>query len=85
VVTGFRAKKQVEKKIKNPAHMCEWRRKNLHSYETDLIYDTPDGKMRTIKAEKPHLWEEGKAGVLFLASRMASALPAEAIKDTNLH
>jgi hypothetical protein len=35
-------------------------------------------------AEKPHLWEEGKAGVLFLASRMASALPAEAIKDANL-
>jgi hypothetical protein len=49
---------------------------------TDVIHNTPDGKMRTTKDEKPHLWEEGKAGVLFLASRMASALPAEAIKDT---
>jgi hypothetical protein len=44
----------------------------------------PNGKMRTIKPEKPHLWEEGKAGVLFLASRMASALPAEAIKYANI-
>ncbi len=51
---------------------------------TNLIHNKPDGKMRTIKAERPHLWEEGKAGVLFLASRMASALPAEAIKDINL-
>jgi hypothetical protein len=40
-------------------------------------------KMRKIKSKTPHLWEEGKAGVLFLASRMASALPAEAIKNTN--
>ncbi len=51
---------------------------------TDVIHNKPDGKMWAMKAEKPHLWEEGKAGVLFLASRMASALPAEAIKETNL-
>jgi hypothetical protein len=50
----------------------------------DLFHNTPSGKIRKIKPEKPHLWEEGKAGVLFLASRMASALPAEAIKDINL-
>ncbi len=50
----------------------------------DLFHNTHNGKMRKIKPEKPHLWEDGKAGVLFLASRMASALPAEAIKYANI-